>query len=55
MTIINSQIDQFTNAVVPATFGELMEIVHIVSTKLQMLQGTSHAESSHMRLASRKP
>jgi len=47
--------DQFAPAPVLTTFGELMEILDIVSAKLQMPQGTSQAESRHTRLASWKP
>jgi len=47
--------DQFAPAPAQTTFGELMEIHDIVSAKLQILQGTSQAESSHTRLATGKP
>ena len=49
------QMDQFAPAPAQTTLGELMEILDVIRAKSLMLQGTSHAESSHMRLAPRTP
>jgi hypothetical protein len=54
MAVDMAQIDQFAPAPALTTFGELMQILDIVSTTSQMPQATSQAESCHMRLASRK-
>jgi len=47
--------NQFAPAPALRIFGEMMEILDIISPKSQMQQGSSQVESSHMRLASGTP
>jgi hypothetical protein len=54
MAVMMPQLDQFSPASALTTFGELMEIFDIVSTKSQMQQGSSQVDSRHVRFASRK-
>jgi len=54
MAVNKPQIDQFAPAPALTSCGELMEILDIISAKLQMPQGTSHVKSSHMRFPSGK-
>jgi hypothetical protein len=52
--IVKPQTDTAAAALLPKTFGELMQTLDTVPGKLQMPQGTSRPGSSQMRLGSEK-
>jgi hypothetical protein len=53
--VVQPQTDDFASATPPISFGDLMEMLDIVSGISQMRQGTSRPGSSHIRLGSVKP